>query len=98
MRLFDPNLRSHSAAAAALHRVYEIFHLLVDFLAAAMFVVGSALFFFQSTTFAATWLFLIGSFFFAVKPTLRLAREVHLLKLARQTALNNPQKDRPAPM
>ncbi|HCN91650.1 MAG TPA: hypothetical protein DIT86_00370 [Hyphomonas sp.] len=90
MKLFDPSLRSHSAAAASLHRVYEIFHLLVDFLAAAMFVIGSALFFFQSTTFAATWLFLIGSFFFAVKPTLRLIREVHLLQIWRR---NNAAAD-----
>lgn len=93
MRLFHPNLRTHSDAACELHRVYEVFHLLVDFLAAGMFVVGSALFFFPSTTFAATWLFLIGSIFFGFKPTLKLARELHLLKLARRTAPKQPVRE-----
>lgn len=86
MRLFDKALRTDSTAAADLQRVYEILHLLVDFMAAAMFVVGSALFFFPSTTYAATWLFLIGSIFFGLKPTLKLVREIHLLRLSRVTA------------
>lgn len=93
MKLFDPDLKTHSLAAAAVHRAYEIFHLLVDFFAAVMFVIGSALFFFPSTTFAATWLFLIGSFFFAVKPTLRLAREIHLVRLAGKTASSQREGD-----
>ena len=83
MRLFDTDLRRHSAAAAELHRVYALCHLLVDFLAALMFIIGSALFFFPATTVAATWLFLIGSVFFGVKPALKLVREIHLLRLAR---------------
>ena len=83
MKLVDKALRELSPAAVALTRMYEIFHLLVDFLAALMFIVGSILFFLASTTFAATWLFLIGSVFFAVKPTLKLVREIHLLRLAR---------------
>lgn len=94
MRFFHPSLRTHSEAASELHRVYEILHLLVDFLAAAMFVVGSALFFFPSTTFAATWLFLIGSIFFGFKPTLRLMREMHLLKVARRTTSRQPIEQR----
>jgi hypothetical protein len=87
MKLFDHHLRTQSKAAIELQRIYEIFHLLVDFLAATMFVIGSALFFFPSTTYAATWLFLIGSVFFGLKPTLKLVREVHLLRLARASAL-----------
>ncbi len=84
MTLFYPDYKTHSLAAAAVNRAYEIFHLFVDLLSVAMFVIGSALFFFPSTTFAATRLFLIGSFFFAVKPTLRLIREVHLLQIWRR--------------
>lgn len=96
MRLFDAALRTDSKAAADLQRIYEIFHLLVDFLAAGMFVVGSALFFFPSTTFAATWLFLIGSIFFGFKPTLKLVRELHLLRLARANAPKRPVESHPA--
>ena len=53
----------------------------VDALAAIAFVVGSALFFSDSTKTAGTWLFLIGSVFFAVRPLIHLARDLHLARL-----------------
>ena len=46
-----------------------------------LFLVGSVLFFSADTTFAATWLFVIGSLFFGLKPTIRLARELHFLRI-----------------
>ncbi|MEM6676977.1 MAG: YrhK family protein [Pseudomonadota bacterium] len=59
-------------------RLYDLAHLLVDFMAAALFVIGSVMFFFEAWLYPGTWCFLIGSIFFAVKPTLRLVRAFHL--------------------
>ena len=53
----------------------------VDGVAAIAFVVGSALFFSESSQTAATWLFLIGSVFFAIRPLVHLARDFHLARL-----------------
>lgn len=53
----------------------------VDALAAIAFVIGSALFFSEKTQTAATWLFLIGSVFFAVRPLVHLARDFHMARL-----------------
>lgn len=69
--------REHSKVTAR----FEIAYTTVDFLAAILFIAGSIFFFRESTTFFATWLFLIGSVCFALKPTLRLIREVKLVRL-----------------
>ncbi|MEJ2227795.1 MAG: YrhK family protein [Alphaproteobacteria bacterium] len=81
MKLFDPANRHRSNRHAEIWALYEIAHTLVDFTAASMFVIGSVLFFYPSTTYAGTWLFLIGSIFFGLKPTIRLVREIKLLSL-----------------
>ena len=59
----------------------------MDFTAAGLFVVGSALFFFASTAYVATWMFLIGSIFFGMKPTIRLMREIRFVRMGRYEAL-----------
>ena len=46
-----------------------------------LILIGSFLFFSAATQTAATWLFVVGSFCFAVKPTLRLAREIKLYRI-----------------
>lgn len=79
--IFDPGLASLTRAHARIARNYELMHVMVDFLAAAMFVAGSVFFFFPESATLATWLFLIGSILFGVKPTIRLARAVHLSRL-----------------
>jgi len=66
------------------HAIYEWAHLLVDFGAALMFVVGSILFLYPQDVRTGTWLFLVGSIFFAMKPTIRLVRFLHLRRLARR--------------
>lgn len=53
----------------------------VDALAAIAFVIGSALFFSDRTQTLATWLFLVGSLFFAVRPLVHLARDFHMARL-----------------
>jgi len=83
MKLFQPDNGRLSARHAEIWAAYELAYTIVDFTAAGMFVVGSVLFFFPATTYAGTWLFLIGSICFALRPTIRLAREIRLLSLGR---------------
>ncbi len=59
---------------------YEVAWILNDLLIAAFFIVGSILFFQESTSYAGTWLFLLGSIELAVRPLIRLARRVHLTR------------------
>lgn len=81
MKLFDHRNRDRNAATRALFARFEILYTIVDFSAAACFIVGSVLFFYADWAIAATWLFLIGSVFFALKPTLRLIREFRLYRM-----------------
>ncbi len=83
MKLFHPSNRDRSPRTARLYALYELAYTAVDFTAALLFVVGSALFFNESTTTLATWLFLIGSICFALRPTIHLAREVHYWSIGR---------------
>lgn len=53
----------------------------MDFAAALLFIVGSVLFFYEATQRVGTWMFLVGSVCFALKPTLRLVREIKLYRL-----------------
>ena len=59
---------------------YETVSIINDIVAGLLFVVGSALFFSPATTYAATWLFLIGSVSMLLRPTIRLTRRVHLTR------------------
>ncbi|TDE26352.1 YrhK family protein [Actinomadura sp. 6K520] len=61
-----------------IRRRYETLSIANDFGAALLFLVGSALFFPESTTFAAKCLFVIGSVMFLMRPTIRLSRRFHL--------------------
>lgn len=78
MRLFDPRDRDIPVRLARRYAAIEVLHTAVDFAAAFMFVIGSVLFFFETTKTLGTWCFLIGSILFMVKPAIRLAREIWL--------------------
>lgn len=65
---------------------YEVASICNDIVIAIWFIIGSILFFSESTTFAATWLFLIGSVQMMIRPVIRLARRVHLQKIGTQTS------------
>lgn len=80
MRMFDPRAKHVSDKHARLYATYELLFTIVDFSAAFLFIVGSILFFSESTTYTGTWLFLIGSIFFGLKPCIRLVREWRLLQ------------------
>ncbi len=60
---------------------YQTLYDAVDALAAIAFIIGSGLFFSESTKTAGTWLFLIGSVFFAIRPLIHLIRDMHMARL-----------------
>ncbi len=57
---------------------YETLSIVNDVLIGVLFVVGSVLFLWESTSIVATWFFIAGSVQFLVRPGIRLARRVHL--------------------
>lgn len=81
MELFRRENRSRSDASQKLYARFELVYTVVDFSAAFCFIIGSVLFFRESTQYTATWLFVVGSVFFALKPTLRLWREIKLYRM-----------------
>ena len=87
MKLFRHQNRESSEASRKLYAQFEIAYTVVDFSAALCFIVGSVLFFYESTQIPATWLFLVGSIFFAVKPTLKIIREIKLYRMGDMTDL-----------
>jgi hypothetical protein len=64
-----------------IRRRYEALSIGNDVLIALWFLVGSILFFWEATTSAATWCFLLGSIEFLIRPGIRLARLVHIRRL-----------------
>ena len=60
---------------------YETISIANDVMIALWFVAGSILFFWESTTTVATWMFLLGSLEFLARPVIRLVRRIHLRRL-----------------
>lgn len=81
MALFDPENHSRSAQHKKVYAFCELAYTIVDFSAAALFIVGSILFFNPSTANSGTWLFLIGSVFFGVRPSIKLVRELAYMRI-----------------
>ena len=79
MQFFNPENRTKSHQNRKIYALYEIAYTAVDFSAAMLFLVGSVLFFYKSLENPAIWLFVIGSACFAMKPTIRIVREIHFL-------------------
>jgi hypothetical protein len=77
MALFDPRKQTGSERNRKLYAAYEIGYTIVDFAAGMMFLVGSVMFLYPSLVAAGSWLFVIGSACFALKPTIRVVRELH---------------------
>ena len=66
---------------AAVYGFYEKLYTVIDLSAGLLFLVGSVLFFWDSTTYFATWLFVIGSLLFVARPASTFAREYHIAQL-----------------
>ncbi len=81
MKLFQHENRQASEESRLLYARFEVAYTLVEFLAAILFIIGSIMFFYETMQTAGTWMFLIGSFFFATKPTLRVIREIKLYRM-----------------
>lgn len=81
MKLFDPSSSQKSPAHARVYATIEVIYTIVDFTAAGLFIAGSIMFFSRALMTPALWCFLVGSVCFALKPTLRLVRQLRYLKL-----------------
>lgn len=64
-----------------IRRRYEAASIFNDFLIALWFIVGSVCFLVPSWETVGAWIFLIGSIQFLVRPSIRLARHIHLKRL-----------------
>lgn len=78
---FAPQRKDYSDEQTRVYADWEIAYTCVDFLAALTFLVGSVMFLSEEWTTFGTWLFIFGSICFALKPTIRLTREVHLMRI-----------------
>ena len=81
MPLFHPDNRNRSDQHRKIYAYCEIAYTIVEGSAAVLFVVGSVLFFQEATTYVGTWLFLIGSILFGLRPTIKLYREYTYLRM-----------------
>lgn len=79
--LFHHENRQKSHRTRRVYARYELAHTAADFIAAISFLIGSVMFFFSALQMPAIWLFVVGSVFFLIKPTLRLAREITLYRM-----------------
>ncbi len=64
-----------------IRRRYELATIGNDFLIALWFLVGSLMFLTPDWVQAGTWLFVLGSLQLLIRPTIRLARHIHLQRL-----------------
>lgn len=82
MAFFKRNRGTRNPAQRQVYALYEIVYTIVDLTAAILFLVGSVLFFYPAMENQAIWCFVIGSACFALKPTLRVVREFHMLSIS----------------
>ncbi|MBP0484882.1 YrhK family protein [Sagittula salina] len=79
--MFQRQLHDATPRHEKVYGFYERLYTTIDFLAGLTFLLGSVLFFWQSTQEVATWAFVIGSALFVARPASRFAREYHLARL-----------------
>ncbi|SON57062.1 hypothetical protein HDIA_3521 [Hartmannibacter diazotrophicus] len=79
MQLFHPDRQRRYQNDTKTYAIFELAYTSVDLAAAILFIVGSVMFFYQAYQTPGTWCFLVGSIFFAMKPTLRITREFFYL-------------------
>lgn len=80
-KIFANKNRQISERHESVNKYYELAITLVEFMAALLFLVGSIFFFSDRLMYIGTWMFVVGSVFFIIRPSVRLAREVHLASL-----------------
>lgn len=72
---------------------WEVVSIVNDILIAVWFIIGSILFFNESTTTAGTWLFLLGSIELLIRPMIRLARRVHIGRIRGENTSSDSSSD-----
>jgi hypothetical protein len=77
--------------ALVIRRRYETAVPANDFLIGLWFTAGSIAFLFPEYESAGAWIFVIASLQFLVRPSIRLARNIHLQRLRRRQA-PSPEK------
>jgi len=90
MTIFDPANQQLSDRHRKIYAYTEVAYTAVDFAAALLFVIGSILFFNESTVELGTWLFLVGSILFGLRPTIKLVREIAYLRMGDLEDAANP--------
>ncbi|MDW5471670.1 YrhK family protein [Staphylococcus equorum] len=66
---------------------YKLLYQINDIMLALFFIVGSFLFFSESTTFYGTVLFVIGSFELLIRPIITIFRDIHIYKIKKDKNL-----------
>ncbi len=61
---------------------YEVASIVNDLLIGIWFLIGSFLFFHESTVTVGTWLFVIGSAELLIRPGIRLVRHLHISRIS----------------
>lgn len=64
-----------------IRRRYETLSIINDVFVAVWFIVGSVLFFSDSTATVGTWFFLMGSVELLIRPLIRLVRNLHVERI-----------------
>lgn len=77
-RDLDLTLPGKGREMVVLRNRYEVASTANDLLIGIWFTVGSVLFFWEATTYAGTWFFVVGSAQLLIRPGIRLARRIHL--------------------
>ncbi|MEM1373851.1 MAG: YrhK family protein [Pseudomonadota bacterium] len=80
MALFHPDNHRRDARTQRIYAISEVIGTAMDFLAATLFLVGSIMLFDERWSTVSAWLFVIGSGFFALRPTVKLVRELLYLR------------------
>jgi len=82
MRIFNPENHLRSEEHKKIYAYCELAYTVVDVSAAVLFVIGTVLFFSETTTYLGTWLFLVGSVLFGLRPTIKLFREFAYMRVS----------------
>ncbi|PCM43765.1 YrhK family protein [Marinobacter sp. ANT_B65] len=64
-----------------IRRRYEVISIINDFFIAIWFLFGSILFLYPEYERVAVWMFIIGSFQFLIRPTVRLISHIHVKRI-----------------
>lgn len=81
LQAFDINIWNHHVT---IQRRYEAIGALNDLLIATWFLVGSFFFLNHSLMESGTWLFIVGSTQFLIKPLVKLTSLIHLSRIHRR--------------